>query len=260
VTRATHDTLFEGRVALAQPARGEGYRVNVDALLLADFARRAGEAARAKSAFDLGAGVGAVSLALLYWGAVERIALVEIDPLAAELAAENLRANGWAERGEVIAADVARVAAERRGEARLVVCNPPYFAPGRGRPPTSPARKRARSGELRGFVDAARALLGIRGRVCFVYPARELASLFEALRAAGLEPKRMRLVRASAEDAARVVLIEAMAAKAGGLVIERDCIERDGGAVAAEVGQIIAGTVSGANAHARVASRPQDQS
>ncbi|HEY2516385.1 MAG TPA: hypothetical protein VGI39_36190, partial [Polyangiaceae bacterium] len=59
----TNDTLFGGRVQLAQPGRGEGYRVNVDAILLADFARRA---PRARAAVDLGAGVGAVSLALLH--------------------------------------------------------------------------------------------------------------------------------------------------------------------------------------------------
>ena len=78
------------------------------------------------------------------------------------------------------------------------------------------------------FVDAARALLGKRGRACFVYPARELVDLVETLRRAGLEPKRMRAVRATAEGAARVVLVEAMAAKAGGLVVEPECVERAG--------------------------------
>jgi tRNA1Val (adenine37-N6)-methyltransferase len=226
LTRPTHDTLFGGKVKLSQPPRGEGYRVNVDALLLADFARRAG---RAKVAYDLGAGVGAVSLALLHRDAVERAVLVEIDPDAAALARANLAANGWSTRGEVLAEDVALAARAHPGEARLVVCNPPYFPPGRGRPSTVPARHRARTGELGVFVDAARLLLGRRGRACIVYPAREMATLFETLRAVGLEPKRMCTVRATAADPARIVLVEAMAAKRGGLVVEPDWVERRNG-------------------------------
>lgn len=242
MTGATHDTLFGGRLALAQPARGTGYRVNVDALLLADFARRgAGGQTRAKVVVDLGAGVGAVALALLYWGAIERAILVENDPIAAALARANLDANGFRGQGEVFEGDVSRAAQAHRGEARLVVCNPPYFAPGQGRVARSAARGRARSGELGAFVDAARALLGRRGRACFVYPARELVTLLVTLRATGLEPKRLRFVRAKATEPARVALVEAMAAKAGGLAIEPDCVEREGGALATEVARIVAG-------------------
>src|SRR5579871_1698704 len=84
---ATQDALFGGSVVLFQPPRGAGYRTNVDALLLAAFAAaptpgnaalvvpaRAGDRGvrqpplrprSAPVAFDLGAGVGAVGLALL---------------------------------------------------------------------------------------------------------------------------------------------------------------------------------------------------
>jgi tRNA1(Val) A37 N6-methylase TrmN6 len=233
--RVTRDSLFGGRLSLAQPARGEGYRVNVDALLLADFARRAPHASRA---FDLGAGVGAVSLALLHWGAIDRATLVEVDAAAAALARANLDANGWAARGVVLEADVTRAAQEHAGEARLVVCNPPYFAPGRGRPALG-GRARARSGELGAFVEAGRALLGRRGRACFVYPARELCALLDALRSAGLEPKRLRFVRARGSDPARVALVEAMAAKAGGLLVEPDLVERDGAGLSPEMARLL---------------------
>jgi tRNA1Val (adenine37-N6)-methyltransferase len=226
-------------MALAQPARGEGYRTNVDALLLADFARRAPRSARV--AFDLGAGVGAVGLALLHWDAVGRVVLVEIDATAARLARENAAANGWSDRAEVVHADVARAAREWAGEAHLVVCNPPYFAPGQGRAPKSAAKARARTGELAAFVTSARTLLGRRGRACFVYPAREMVALLATMRAAGLEPKRLRAVHATKDGAARVVLVEAMAAKAGGLVIEAALVERDGARPSDEVARIVAG-------------------
>jgi len=215
-------TLFEGKLTLHQPARGEGYRVNIDALHLAAFAGTR----RARRAVDLGAGVGAVALALLFARAVATVRLVESDRAAAELARANLAANGWIDRAEVDCADVTRAAHEHAGEADLVVSNPPYIEPGRGRAPAQPARARARSGSLASFTDAARRFLGRRGRACFVYPASELATLLALLRSAGLEPKRMRAVHAKATRPARVVLVEAQPGKHGGLVVEPPLFER----------------------------------
>ena len=214
-TEPTEDTLFAGAVALAQPPRGGSYRVNVDAILLASFAAAGARTRGARRAFDLGAGVGAVGLSLLHLGAAEHVTMIEIDAELAELARRNARANGWEARITVVHGDVA----EAEGAADLVVCNPPYVVPGRGRPP-APSRARARSGPLDVFLDAARRLAGRRARVCFVYPAIETTTLLASLRARGLEPKRLRTVHAKADRQARVVLVEAVAGKPGGLIIE----------------------------------------
>jgi tRNA1Val (adenine37-N6)-methyltransferase len=140
------------------------------------------------------------------------------------MARRNLDANGWTGRGEVVRGDVCDVARSRRGEANLVVCNPPYIAPGRGRVPAAEAR--ARCGDLGIFVEAARQLAGRAARVCFVYPASELRSLMETLAAEGLHCKRMRFVHASPATAARVVLVEAKAGKPGGLHVLPPLVER----------------------------------
>lgn len=250
VTSTSSDTLFGGRVALAQPARGRGYRVNVDAVLLAAFA--AGCLApprrvrRARAAFDLGSGVGAVGLSLLHLGAADRVTMVEVDASLAKLAETNARANGWNDRVDVLRADVTDLASLPAGAADLVVCNPPYVEPGRGRTP-SEARARARSGPLAAFLDAARRLAGRRARVCLVYPAIEATTLLTELRARGLEPKRLRAVHAtrtgkntrrspgdSGGDAAgvqcaRVLLVECVAGRPGGLVVEPPLVETSGG-------------------------------
>ncbi len=126
----------------------------------------------------------------------------------------------------------------------MVVCNPPYFEPGRGRPAKTPARARARAGELSHFTAAARALLGRRGRACFVYPASELLALTTALRAAGLEPKRLRFVHASAGAPARIVMVEAVAGKPGGLRIAPPVYERDGDGYSVELAALLAGSLS----------------
>lgn len=205
------------RPPLVQPARGAGYRVNVDAYHLARFAAHPSRAAR--RAFDLGAGVGAVGIELLEAGAAKHVVLVELDDHAAALARRNLEARGHLARGDVLAGDVLALTADLRGAADLVVCNPPYVEPGRGRAPSEPRRARARLGALGHFVRAARHVGGQRARVCFVYPAHEALTLLATLREHGLEPKRLQAVHARAGAAARIVLVEAVPGKPGGLAI-----------------------------------------
>ncbi len=157
--------------------------------------------------------------------------LIEIDPMLAELAARNLAENGWNERGYVECSNVLFVSSTLREPADLVVCNPPYVAPHRGRPPLDHVGQ-AKVGDLDPFVRAARETVGRRGRACFVYPAIEGTTLLGTLRAHGLEPKRLRPVHGSPHTAARVLLVEAAPGKHGGLVIEPPLFEtRDQGAM-----------------------------
>lgn len=234
--RATKDALFGGKLVLFQLPRGQGYRTNVDALLLASFAAGARPA---DVVFDLGAGVGAVGLSLLRLSAAKHVVFVEVDGRAARIAERNLEANRWAARGEVVHADVSEVARTRRGEASLVVCNPPYIAPGRGR--VAAAQARARSGELGVFVEAARQVAGRKARVCFVYPAQELGVLLSTMAAEGLHAKKMRMVHATADAMARVVLVEARAGRAGGLLVAPPFVERDDGGYTREMKAVFAG-------------------
>ncbi len=211
------DSIFGGRVILHQPARGRGYRVNADALILADFARR-----HRGEVFDLGAGVGSIAIVMIARGFAARAVLVDSDGDACDLARKNVDANGFDARVEH--GDVLDVARRHKGRAAVVVCNPPYFEEGAARPRSSAPR--ARIGNLDRFVRAAREVLGRRGRAHFVYPANNFAALLSAFRASGLEAKRARFVHAAASAPARVVLVEARASKPGGLVVEAPLVER----------------------------------
>lgn len=211
----TRDALDGGALVLEQPARG--YRFNVDSVHLADFAGPCRGVV-----FDLGAGVGTIGLLLAARGHAEEVVLVERDVERATLAASNAAATPSRVRAEC--ADVLAAAEAHRGEASVVVCNPPYFMPDSGRA-ARPDRHDARFGDVDLFVRAARVLLGSRGRACFVYPSREWVSLSLSMRQVGLEPKRLRHVHASARSASRVVLVEARPGKPGGLVVESPLFE-----------------------------------
>jgi tRNA1Val (adenine37-N6)-methyltransferase len=232
----TTDTLFDGALVLSQPKNG--YRTNVDALLLAAFAAH-GRAARL--AIDLGAGIGAIGLALAHVGAASNIVLVERDPALAALARANLVRNRSA--GSAEARDLERqgLPPELTQRADLVVCNPPFYPPASGTPSTR--SRGARNGELAPFVRAARqALAGPRARAVFCYPCAALAELFACARDARLVPKRLRFVHARADAPARLVLAELRLAKPGGLVVEPPLVEwRRGRTRTPELARIVRG-------------------
>lgn len=166
-----------------------------------------------------------MGLSLLHLGAAAHVTMIELDASLAALARDNAASNAWTDRITVLAGDVADRTLVKAGSADLIVCNPPYVPPGRGRPALSP-RASARSGSLSAFLDAARRLAGKRSRVCFVYPAIESTSLLSSLREHGLEPKRVRFVHSKPSSTARIVLVEAIpGSKAGGLVVEPPLFE-----------------------------------
>jgi tRNA1Val (adenine37-N6)-methyltransferase len=88
---------------------------------------------------------------------------------------------------------------------------------------------RSTSARASARVETARRLTGRRARASFVYPANEAMRLLTALRASGLEPKRLCTVHGRPVDAARVVLVEAMPGKRGGLTIDPPLFETEPG-------------------------------
>lgn len=251
------DAILQARAlfprGLAQP---EGsFRFSVDALLLAAFAGEGVAARKGKTrdggpiapdarampghdkplAFaDLGAGCGVVGLALLLahpgltrWGLTGTG--IEIDGLLADAARDNAARLGLTERFRVLRADLAAPdmsafdALPPAGSMDLVVANPPYRRHGSGRPSPSSQRTRAlfeAPVTLPAFAGAAARLLRARGRSCWVYGPDRLPDLLQELRAAGLEPKRMRCVHSRADGPATLVLVEARRAGRPGLAVE----------------------------------------
>lgn len=198
---------------------------------------------------DLGAGCGVVGLALLLAHPVPmgtgltsagltragltRVGLtgtgIEIDGLLADAARDNAARLGLADRFRVLRADLAAPetpafdALSPAGSMDLVVANPPYRRHGSGRPSPSSQRTRAlfeAPVTLPAFARAAARLLRAGGRSCWVYGPDRLPYLLQELRAAGLEPKRMRCVHSRADRPATLVLVEARRAGRPSLAVE----------------------------------------
>src|SRR5271169_1423332 len=124
----TLDRWLGGRLALVQ-SKG-GHRVGTDAALLA-----AAAGAPDGRIADVGAGVGAVGLALAQRSERAFADLIEIAPDLADLAGINAARNGLQARARVLRLDVLRPSERREAglgdeTASCVVTNPPFFESG----------------------------------------------------------------------------------------------------------------------------------
>jgi tRNA1(Val) A37 N6-methylase TrmN6 len=183
--RLTEDRWLGGRLTLVQPRRG--HRVGTDAaLLIAAAGAPEGRIA------DVGAGVGAVGLALAKRSPLTSVDLVEIDSALAQLAEGNAERNGVQARARVLRLDVLN-ARERRaaGLVELAVCvvtNPPFFEAGAVR--ASPDEGRARAhvfspaetgAALADWISASLAILAPGGRFVMIHRPEALSALLAAI-------------------------------------------------------------------------------
>lgn len=131
----TEDAILGGRVRVRQPA--QGYRVNVDTLLLAATLPQERIRDPAARVAEPCCGVAAALLAVAAGhnrpGNVEFVG-IERDPRSAALARENVSLNQQAHRVRIIEADALDPSADI-GVFDHVLLNPPYDAAGEGRPP-----------------------------------------------------------------------------------------------------------------------------
>ena len=211
------ELLWPGGPRLLQAAH---FRLGTDCVLLADFVNTAG----AKRGIDLGCASGALMLLLLERAPGLHMTGLEIVPEAASLARENMALNGFETRGEIVTGDIREYRALfRAGSFDLVVCNPPYFPQGSGALPSDADRAAARSELLCTLPElcaAAAYLLHTGGRAFFVHRPERLSELLVCMTAAGLEPKRLRLVCRDASAVPSLVLVEGRRGGKPGLTIE----------------------------------------
>ncbi|CCH49565.1 tRNA1(Val) (adenine(37)-N6)-methyltransferase [Pseudodesulfovibrio piezophilus] len=202
-----------------------GYRFSLDSLLLACFVHPG----RRHSGLDLGCGCGVVGLAMLLRRPDLKILGVESEALSVECARENSVRLHFSSMMNVTQGDVK----EWRPDAVVdfVVSNPPYRKLGQGRVSQGESRQAARfegKGDFAGFARCAALALKTRGKFTFVHLPERIPELLAVLSKNGLEPKRMRMVHGRADENATMVLIEAIKAGGGGLIVEPPLVLHQG--------------------------------
>jgi len=212
-TNETCDTILGGKIRVIQPRIG--YRFSLDSILLARFAT----ARSADRVLELGAGCGVISLIIADLAQPREIVAVEIQPALVAMLRRSAGLNGL-DSIRAIASDLREVGADvcAFGSFDLVVANPPYRARKSGRESPIEGRRIARTeaiASMDDFVAAAAQYSRHGGRTAFVFLADRFAELITALRAARLEPKRVRFVHPFAGAAATAVMVEAR--KGGGI-------------------------------------------
>jgi tRNA1(Val) A37 N6-methylase TrmN6 len=183
----TSDALLGGRLRLRQPLKG--HRVGSDAVLLA----AAAPAEAVARLVDVGAGVGAVGLAVAQRRGEANVDLVELNPDLAALAVENAAINGLTARARVACVDITLAPARRAaglidGAADLVLTNPPFFdarnvrvSPDRGRANAHVFSENASTTTtLEKWIVSSLALLRAGGHFVMIHRPDALAQILAA--------------------------------------------------------------------------------
>lgn len=218
--------------------RSETHSFGTDAFLLAGFARHR---ARDKVC-DLGTGCGIIPMLMQRARAPQIVYAVDIQPDAIAQVQLGLDKSQDGLCVQPICADLRELwDGAPVGQLDLVTCNPPYNAENTGLLSSDPQKRTARH-EVACTPDelcnAAAKLLNYHGRFCICCRPERLADMMCAMRAAGMEPKRLRLVSKSAESAPWLFLLEGMKGAKPFLRIEPNLIVRSGDGLTSEAAEL----------------------
>ncbi len=203
-------------------ALSDDHRFGTDAILLADFVR----IAPGERVCDLCTGVGILPLLWCKESGPKpkSIHALDIQPEAIELLRLSVKENGLDERIIPVEGDLRSLKGLLPAAGFDVVsCNPPYFSVGSGVASGESARAAARhEGDctLEEACAAAKRLLRFGGRFSLCHRPERLADLMTAMRGAGLEPKRLRMVQKKAGCPPWLLLLEGKKGGKPGLLIE----------------------------------------
>ena len=185
--------------------------LGTDSILLSYFA-----APLAGKVCDLGCGAGYVSIlaALRSEGCDFELTGIDIRPAAITRAQENLRRAGL--HAKLIEGDLKDETLLPPSGFDVVLSNPPYIPVSAGLAPEDADAAIARmeyACTLSDLAACAGRILRPGGWLCLVYPAHRLTDLLCALRAQGLEPKKLRFFLRDPDSAPILSLV---AARRGG--------------------------------------------
>ncbi len=192
------------------------FPLSTDSVVLGHFARLPKNA----RVLDLGSGCGTLGLLLCAVEESCHVTGMELDPAAHEAALDNIRRNDLGCRMESICADLRTVPQQfAPGSFSCCISNPPYFSGG----PASKALAQARREDqcsLAELFQAARWALKFGGDFFLVHRPERLAEIIARGAEAGMEAKRLLLLRHKADGPISLIFLQLRKGGKPGLKIE----------------------------------------
>lgn len=178
------------------------FPLSTDSMVLSDFVKPG------KKMLDLGSGCGTLGLLLCARDGNCHVTGIEIEESAHNAALENIGRNSLQSRMNSICADLRQMnALIQAGSMDVCLSNPPYFTGGPASKTTPLARREDCCTPEELFRAAAHALR-YGGDFFLVHKPERLAQLCGCAVAAGLEPKRLRLVRHQVGGEVTLILLQ----------------------------------------------------
>lgn len=186
--------------------RRDGFRFGIDAVLLADFAKKG-----KGRAIDLCTGTGIIPILLAAKSEMKLIDAVEIQPEMAEMAQRSVEYNALRGRIHIRCADL-KEAPEIYGKScfETVTVNPPYMKTGSGIVNADDMKLISRHEVKCTLDDVVRVssdLLKTNGSMFMVHRPSRLAEIFVVMRKYRIEPKIIRMVAPKMGKEPNMVLI-----------------------------------------------------
>ncbi len=196
------------------------FPLSTDSMLLSDFVKLPKNAA----VLDLGSGCATLGLLLCAKDAGCRVTGIELDPTAHQMALANIARNDLSQRLFSICADLRDVKKTLpAGSFSVCVSNPPYFTGGPASASCPQARRDDTCTTKELFASAAWALR-YGGEFFLVHKPERLAQLCSCACNAGLEPKRICLIRHDSQKPVSLLLLACKKGAKAGLIWEEMCL------------------------------------
>lgn len=201
------DGLFRNKVRVIQAARG--YRVSEDALILTGFVRPEPD----ERILDAGTGCGVIAFGLAVREPSVSVVGLEIQEGLCDRAGRGVVLNRLEGKVSVVRGDLRQADLFFRPHCfDVVVCNPPYYEPNRGRLNVLEEKALARHQLLMPSLTlfrVSRRLLHPAGRLALIYPAGRIDQIRQAMIETGFELSRMLWIHPCKGVAPGLVCMEA---------------------------------------------------
>ena len=191
-----------------------GFPLSTDSMVLADFVKLPKNA----RVLDLGSGCGTLGLLLCARDKSCTVTGIELDKTAHAAAMKNIARNSLEGRLSSICADL-RTMPPAPGAFQVCLSNPPYFSGG-ARHQRNPGARQEDTCTPRDLFAAAAKALQWGGDFFLVHKPDRLAQLCFEASAAGLEPKRLRLIRHRPDAPISLILLSCRKGGKPGLQID----------------------------------------